>query len=328
MGTERGMKNGCLRDFYCRGVSPVSGLVGYGRDARAALSVGILFIATISLVGCCPPPRPATDPKAYFGETLPMRDVVNVINQNNGRIPSLWAQIDYDATIVDDQKKSTTLTREDGGLLYRRPRSLLLRCNVATNEAFTLGSNDSEFWMKVLPGSDTTWWGHHANIGKPCCKPLPIRPDLVLEVLGVGLFDTNFVEQPVPVMRFNNQADAYMFTWNARVADRWMVLKEVWYDRSSLLPTVVRLFDSNGRVILDAKLSQHAPLETADTPQENWPKIANHYDLFFPDNGTRLSFTFSSAATSKNGIPRPQSFVRPAKPGTERIVQIDQDCSE
>lgn len=284
---------------------------------------GLLLLAS----GCqpAPPPQPA---KFYSGPTQSMREVVAEINQNNNRIPTLWAQLDYRATLVDKDRGTTNIVSGDGALLYSRPMSLLLRGNKdIAGTVFELGSNDNEFWVKVAADTDTTWWGHYANLGKPCCKPVPIRPDLILQVLGVSVFDTNFLDQPVPVMRFNNDADAYMFVWNVKGMDRWLAQKEIWYDRVTKLPELVLLFDDNGRVILRAYLSKPVPLEVPDTPRENWPKVASEYRLFFPDTGTKLAFEFSNVAISHRGAPRPAAFHRP-QPDTKTIVQVDQDCGD
>jgi hypothetical protein len=288
-----------------------------------AASVGVTIAST--LIGCCPQPPPPH--VAYNGPTRPMRDVVAAINANNAKLPSLWSRLTYQADLVDERGHKTTVTLDDGALLYRRPRSMLLRCTVVGNEAFTLGSNDDQFWVKVVPGSDTTWWGHYANLGKPCCKPLPIRPDLVLQVLGVGLFDTNFLQPPVPVMQFDYGSGQYVFIWNVPSPDQWRAQKEVRFNRETLLPESVRLFDENGRVILDARLSQHTPVELPQTPAERWPKIASHYELFFPDNGSRLSFTLDQPKLQYRGVPRDGSFRMP-QPDTPNVVQIDRDCEE
>ena len=265
--------------------------------------------------------------QSYYGKTDTMAQVVQDINKNNQKISSLWAELNYDAMLVDENGKKTDISNSDGNLMYRPPQSLLLRCNVLNSEAFALGSNDDVFWVTIAQGDDSTWWGHYRNLGKACCKPLPFRPDLVIEVLGVGVLDTNFMEQPVPVMRFNNDADAYMFTWNVQGRDRWMAQKEVWYDRATKQPTMVLLFDENGRIILRAYLADYRPVEVPNAPKESWPQIAHEYQLFFPENHSTLSFTFSDSAIQHKGVPVQKSFQMP-EPETKQIIQIDKDCHD
>ena len=44
-----------------------------------------------------------------------------------------------------------------------------------------------------------------------------MRPDMVMEVLGIRQVGTSLLSQPVPMLRFNNAADAYMVDWQSAV---------------------------------------------------------------------------------------------------------------
>src|SRR5207302_307483 len=72
--------------------------------------------------------------------------------------------------------------------------------------------------------------------------------------------NTNFNELPVPVMRFLNGEGVYSVIWNAKLPDRWVAQKEIWYDRETLRPKLVLLYDENGRVLPRAALSNYQPL--------------------------------------------------------------------
>lgn len=296
------------------------------RPRVCILSSAFIVLHCLLLSGCVPP-RPQNT-RAYFGPTEPMTQVIAAINANSGKIPSIWALLTYRADLFDEQHHAHSISG-DGSLLFRRPQSLLLRGDEAlAGEVFAIGSNDSEFWLKVAGDVSTTWWGHYANLGKPCCRPVPIRPDMVLEVLGVSLFDVDLLRQPAPVMRFNNDTDAYMFDWIVRGRDRWLVQKEIWYDRQTKLPELVLLFDDDGRVVLRAQLSRDVPLATPGVPRSSWPMIARQYDLLFPADGSRISFSFTDdLATSHHNIPRPSSFRRPTEPGTRHVEQVDAACA-
>jgi hypothetical protein len=286
------------------------------------------FLLLLLLAVGCQPPTPQS--RYYDGPTDPMWKVAADINQNNAKIPSVYALLGYKATLVDkehDNRKTTV--SGDGTLLFRRTRSLLLRgTKDLAGEVFAIGSNDTEYWMKVAGDVDTTWWGHYANLGKPGSKPIPIQPDLLVEVLGISLFNTNFLQPPVPVMRFNNDADAYMFIWTHQQGDHWIAEKEVWYDRATKVPELVLLFDPNGRIILRAYLSKPVPLEVPDMPKEQWPMVASLYQLMFPNDGTLISFWFTDDyAVTRHGRPKANSFDRP-DPDTKQVIQIDQDVAE
>jgi hypothetical protein len=255
-----------------------------------------------------------------------MDAVVAQINHNNTHVPSFFARLDYSATLIDKQHNKRDDVSGDGRLWFARPRFLLLKCSKdVVGPIFQLGSNDTEFWFKVLVGDTAEWWGHYANLEKPCCRPIPVRPDLVLEVLGVGLLDTNFLDEPVPVMRFNNEADAYMFVWNVRGMDRWFARKEIWYDRQTKSPKLVRLFDGDGRAILEAKLSEHSSVEIKGEPAERWPRMAKHYDLLFLADGSRMIFDFNDVTIP---FAKPTTvFNRPLERDTKDEIQIDKDCA-
>lgn len=278
------------------------------------------------LASACTPVR---EPKGgWTGPTDPMSTVVARINENNLAVPTLWASMGYKATVVDDRKKTHTATG-DGALLYRAPRDMRLIGNKEfVGSIFEVGSVGERFWLKLVPEMDTLWWGYYRNVGRPCAQSIPIRPDLVVEVLGVSTIDTNFLNPPVPVMRFDNQRDAYVFVWNAPLPDRWYAMKEVWYDRKTLRPTLVLLYDTNGRVALRAELSVHKPVEVKGVSRERWPVVAMKYYLYFQDSGTRMEVSLREVMLDNRGTPtrRGISFPNLERAGVEHVEQIDRAC--
>src|ERR1700749_2549743 len=90
-------------------------------DFRASF----LALLLIAVEGCQPAPPPS---RYYSGPTDPMWKVAGDINSNSAKVPSVYALLGYRATLVDKQHDNRTTTISgDGSLLYRRPRSLLLR---------------------------------------------------------------------------------------------------------------------------------------------------------------------------------------------------------
>jgi len=269
---------------------------------------------------------------AYTGPTEPVYDVISEINRNNAAMPSIWARHYFEATVVDDKKKSHFVNGE-GILLYRAPGEMrLVGKKDLAGTIFEMGSAGDDFWLHLVPEIDTLWHGSHHNIGKPCVEAIPIRPDLVVQVLGLATFDTNLHRPPVPVMRFNGDQDAYMFVWNAPLTDRWVVQKEIWYDRQTKLPKLVLLFDENGRVLLRAYLSNHEPVEVKGTESTTWPRVATHFDLYFPDTGTSMKFDLRDVAMTNKGIPKAGSIRLPdlaslTENGTN-VVQVDAKCEK
>jgi hypothetical protein len=275
-------------------------------------------------VGC--PPK-ASQRKMYLGPTEPMRDVVQAINQNNDRLPSMWSRGYFEASIVDRGKSH--FVNGDLLMLYRRPDDLRIvgKKDIA-GTVFEVGSNRDRYWLRVGGDADTLWHGAHANVGNVDPKQIPIPPALILEVLGIGSIDTNFREPPVPVMRFNNDSDAYMLLWTVPLTDRWAAQKEVWFDRSTKLPQKVLLYDANGRVVLLADLSDHKPVEVAGVPEDQWPKVAAKYRLYFPDTDTTVSFELDRPLLKSGAAPNDRSFAFPEEGGgANQVINVDEPAT-
>jgi hypothetical protein len=235
-----------------------------------------------------------------------------------------------EVSIVDDTGK-----RHDevlsGSVLYRAPRDVRIDGNKdVLGSVVQIGSNRDVYWLSAKdPGPDTAWWGRYKYLGYDCVKPIPVRPDLVLEVLGISTINADFTALPAPVMRFNNDRDEYMLTWVTRVPDRWVAQKEVWYDRRTKRPTHVMLYDADGRVVLSAWLSKHQPVEVPGISKDKWPAVATEYRLYFPDSGSKLRLTLDDVRLSRKGAPNDATFgftPTPKGAGVSKVIQLDEDC--
>jgi hypothetical protein len=293
---------------------------------------GAAMIAAAGAVGCRSPRGDGRAVEPYAGPTDPMVKVVADVNANSAAIPTLWARHYFAGTIVDERGKSTYVNTE-GLLLMSRPRSVRMVGRKPGATVFDMGTDGTRFWMSVPIEVDTMWWGRNKNIGKPCVRAgIPIQPDGIFEVLGVGGFDAgNLNQPPVPVMRFNAASDAYVFVWNRPLADRWAATKEVWFDRATKRPFLVLLYDDDGRVALRAELSDHQPVEVDGQPRERWPMVARVYRLSFPDSGSKITLSLDEVRLrSDEGAPVARSFTMPdpGRAGVSKVVQIDENCGE
>src|SRR5687768_1366610 len=162
-----------------------------GQTAVARLLTFAIFLLPFSiafLVGCQPKPDRAST--AYFGPTESMDDVVAAVNENNARLPTLWASIrDVRVIFTDDNGKPQDEKLDGGVLLYRQqPRSVRLNGDkLVLGNVMQLGSNENVYWLAIKEGPDTAWWGRHEHVGRECSQPIPIHPALLTEVLGVTM---------------------------------------------------------------------------------------------------------------------------------------------
>lgn len=294
------------------------------------MKLRLIGLALVMLSAGCPPRARITNEPPYFGPTVSLAEVVQNVDANNASIVSLNSDQRFWAHIHDNKHKLHKFDGE-GPLLYRKekqkPDQLYLSGEVLGNRVFEIGSTtgeDAVYWFAMMPPNEEgkEWWGHYKNLGKDCLtEKLPIEPSMLTEVLGVTDIPTNFLQQPVPVMRFNNDAGgAYMLTWNVAMGDRWICTKEVWFRRDNFLPTKVLLFDANGRIQIRAHLFNHEKIEGTDGKQ-----IATRYDLFFPETQDSLTIQLQGPKLQLNGIPGEKTIRRRHLPDVQE-VQVDENC--
>lgn len=274
------------------------------------------------VVGCKSP----SDRRApYTGPTLRVYEVIDGVNQNNTRVKTIWSRGDFKAWIRDDNGKQHFIDGEMN-LLYRKAFDLRLTGKkFGVGDLFDLGSNNDTYWLTVKHDVDTMWWGNYSKTPSAKIEQMPIRPDLLIDVLGIGDLFNDLNRPPAPVMRFNNDEDAYMFVWIVKLPDRWVAQKEVWYDRETLVPRLINLFDENGRVLLRAYLLDHEPLATEGLPRNEWPKVATRYDMVFPDSQTRLVFKLTDVRSENDkGFPKDVSFRFPGENSAAKVINLDE----
>jgi hypothetical protein len=281
------------------------------------------MLCLVFCAGCCKTAR-----KPYYGPTQSISAVVDHVNDNAGKLPSLRGEGKFDAWIREGN--GTRYISGDLTLLYMRPRSMrFVGKEIFTGPVIEIVSNDDRYWVLAGPSGDRTMWhGRYANLDRVDTTAMPVRPDLVLEVLGIQSIQTNLLEPPVPVMRFNNEGDAYVLVWNAPLRDRWVAVKEIWYERATLLPRKVVLYDTSGRAELHAVLTDHQPVEIDGLPKQQWPQVATSYELLLPESGLRLKFHLKTSlklSVQLKGItiPNARSFAFPDEPEASQIIDLD-----
>ncbi len=293
---------------------------------RSRFPILLVALAMLASGGCVPK---VETPPGYFGPTEPIQEVVRRINENNRAIPTLYARHYIEANIQDPVTKKTQFINAGGDLFVRKPRELYLRARKDPVSVFELGSTQDRYWLTVFMDQGRHWWGWHRNAEKECARGMPVRPDLLGEVLGIGDINRDLLELPAPTMRFNNDADVYMLLWHQAKDDHWIPQKEVWVDRQTKRPRKVLLFDQNGRIILRANLARHVQVELKDKPREQWPWIASDLQVYFPETQSTMTIQLSEVAlTTKNGNPKEGTIRFPEDPDvpSSHQTQIDKAC--
>src|SRR4051794_32544095 len=159
------------------------------------LLVSCLY-GSIFVGGGCHPRPPGPNVIGYEGRTDPINKVVADVNQNADQIPTLRGGGDFEAWITEhaSDKDKTHYVNGQVTLLYQRPQSMRLIGNKdIAGRIFEIGSNDERYWVIIRGEQDTMWTGTWKNIGRIDPSQLPVRPDLVIEVLGVQSITTNLL---------------------------------------------------------------------------------------------------------------------------------------
>jgi hypothetical protein len=294
--------------------------------------VAVLFIAAALVTGCNgrgvdPPGRKYVSPS----ETLSLAELVAALNERSAQIESLYLEGSlssgaggFEARLREGRDQPERFVNGEITAMYLAPNRLRLRGNKdIAGLVFDLGTDGERFWMH-LPTEGQLYYGTFAGLDPEAARQLPIRPDRVLEVLGVSPIDTDLLAAPVPMLRYNPDSDVYMLTW-AEPLDgpppRWSVVKEVWYDRETLLPRVVILFDEGGDPVVRAYLSQHQPIGG-----EDGPRIASYYDLYFLESGSRMWLDFGELNfrnPERPAFPSARNFTAPNPNVVPNPVDLD-----
>jgi hypothetical protein len=287
--------------------------------APAALARAALLSLAMLLVGCASRPALKQPSGAYFGETDPPDILIARLEARNQHLPTLWARLgDFEVWANNPQTGKTDYVNGAGGyLLYRAPAEFRLRgSKPGAGMIFELGLSPQRYWLAApAPGPDVMWWGTVGAATDPAAE-IPIRPELVQHVLALGPLQ----EGVRPLLRFNNDQDAYMLLFCRQDATGLRVEKEVWYDRATLNAKLVILFDMNGRAVLRAYLSEHRPVSGAAAEAAT---VATAYDLFFPSTRSRMLIKLESVRLENNGVPSAASFTFPPSEIVGTVRNID-----
>ena len=282
----------------------------------------ILLMLAMLLSGCRSAGNAPAQIQKYTGPVEPLDVVVSRFNQNSRQIQTLWAAGTYEANLVDAKGKKI-FVNGDATLLFGRDAKFRLFLNKVGNRLFDAGSDGSRFWLVGYEGVDTAWVGSIAGFAVREQNDIPVRPDMLLEVLGLSLVPVDLLNGPIITQRFNPDQDVYMLTFasvDAKRKDRYVVSREVWLDRKTFLPTWVFLHDADGQVMLRARLSGHVPI----SKDAGAGKVARVFDILVPQSGSKLVLKLSDVRPRRGVVPSAASFAfSPERAAVGTVIDLD-----
>ena len=250
---------------------------------RGATALGYCFgrLTAIVMMGALTTGCSLAPPPSY--PSVPMHEAVGRVNENNVKLASAagglkGSPVDVRGRLRERKGARAQEFSVSGVLGFHRPRGLILqlREGLGGNVVMQAGSNDDEYWLWVKPEIDTLWWGTHAETAfRPqSLDAMPIRPDDLIEVLGLGILPSDATGPDGPVYRPKPNRNALIF-----------LKKEYHLDRAA--PYLVReiIFrEPNGRERMHAVLSEHRSVRgsnalAAHKIRVEWPSLDSWLEL-------------------------------------------------
>lgn len=158
------------------------------------LTASVLVTAVI-VCGCEPKRRPMTSLPAPPPEPEEVSTVVDRVNANADRMPDdvmlKSSYVEIQAGLIDEDGKETSY-EGDGSLYFVKPNYLHLtfKHGLAGRMA-EIGSDGERYWLWYKE-TKKVWWGKYKHLDKPRLRDMPIRPDQLIEALGVTRLPSGF----------------------------------------------------------------------------------------------------------------------------------------
>jgi len=215
-----------------------------------------------------------------------------------------------------------------GILLYRKPRSLYLRLEHTLAGKMEIGSNDEEFWVWERFDNPRYLWGRHELTDCASDVDLLVRPDHLLEMLGLGDLptETKGPTGPVPWTGWDYYELVFL-TRNA--AGQLRIAKTIDIERRE--PFLVRsivYFRADGHPFMVAKLSEYKQIQgsTVLAPHKiriEWRERQDRLELTFREmkrfDQPQAEKTYICRSPLQRGLVDPGCVERvdhPSWPGT------------
>lgn len=267
----------------------------------AALAAAVLFLPA---VGCGPVWSGGARGGAGGGAVLGPTEVLDAHNAWADSIEQIWSRVNVTLNVPREEGSAEHRQYDvDGHLFLAKPDNLFLHGEVLGQEMFALGMNTREYWLWIRPEVNRVWRGRRGGSGE---ARLIVSPTDLAAALGV------FRIEPAAdgYAEFTAQARHYILAEDRRVGGKRVPLRRVWFDRATLRPARIDLFDEAGSRVLLAELLRYRPVGTTD--------LCTVYRARFT-RGQEVDLVIQLSAVRLDKKPNPKVFEYRQPPGaTER----------
>jgi len=249
-----------------------------------------LLIAGLSLGAC---------QQAEVVDDGPPVDVEALRQKHNARaekIEQFWSRAVVEARWTDaDGEKH--FEQGDGPLIVRKPTDVALAIGKLGETFLWLGSGAERYWLfELKPPQGQPPTAYVGRFGEPLrtdiALPLPIRPDALIDLLGITTIANNPSLQPVA-----DSSGVTFIVSNPELEDGPRIYIRL--DANTALPQHVTLTDSYGMILLHAELDQYEPLKLDGAAPGSWPKLPTRIAVTSEQYDAELTLFLSSLNDGK-----------------------------
>ncbi len=271
---------------------------------------GLLLSAT-----GCPDDRMGLEIEPF--PVMPMRNAVGIVNDNNrGLQLTIKSKGGFARCRFTDQDGSKRRFDVDANLIVHCPRNMRLDMSVLGKSYFVFGSNEERYWVEQ-PDARALTWGRHDRDIEPNARDLIIRPELIVEALGISLIPEG---NSAPMTQRITDTHQQLVFFDQGNNQSGRISKEFWLTRfePQLIDRVI-FRDPMGQLVMDAKLDKYKPVVPGG------PLIPHRFEVSWPaTEGFMLLTVAGWKLLPKVTVDHP-AFQFPLDRGAEfdRIVDLD-----
>ena len=289
--------------------------------------VALLVLMSL-FTGCATRPAAVATADAVPEPTvLSLPELVDSVNANNERLPTLYARGYVEAVLYEEKGGGPTTFNGSAIVQHQKPGRLRLKVTkAALGELLDLGTDGERLFVRN--GTQRlSYLGTVDQIDPRAAAGLPVRPDLMLQVLGINLLSRDLASFPAPVLEWNPDSRLHMvrFVEPAALGEpRLTVSKQTWYDVTDdgrAIPRQTILTGDDGRPLLVARLFDHEPVGDAGA------SVARRVYLYFPPTGSKMRIDLEDVQLTQSArrgrtLPNARSFEFVVPPG-DRVIDLD-----
>jgi outer membrane lipoprotein-sorting protein len=221
------------------------------------------LIVTFPLAGCLfhthPIERQLSDAPL---KTSTQQDLIDYVNTQAGRIQTMQATVDIDASAGDPKNGTVTDYKEIRGyILARKPDVLRMKglMPVVRNTAFDMVSDGKEFKLWIPPKNKFVTGPDNETTFQPDKRMENMRPQYIYNALllqqiasdDIAVLENGY-ETVLDSRKHRVDQPDYELAVVHRGTQGWYLSRRIEFSRSDLLPHRQRIYDQQGNVMTDA----------------------------------------------------------------------------